>query len=216
LAGLAVAPAWQDVWITPFANGHLQAVGTDTKGRRQYLYHPAWQDNRNRIKHRRVLLFGAALPAARTVVLEQLGQSGWNQERALAVAFRLLDLGHFRVGGAAYVQANGSSGLSTLLRSHVRRHNGVLIFEYTAKSGLTRVARIDDVLLVDAVGALARRRATEPQELLAYRTGVGWRPLTGEEINEYVRSATGLSVSAKDVARGTERSLDPWRWLRNT
>lgn len=196
--GLAIPPAWQDVWVTPFANGHLQAVGTDAKGRRQYLYHPAWQDSRDRVKHRRVLQFGAALPKARTVAMEQLAKSDWSQERALAVAFRLLDLGHFRIGGAAYVQANGSYGLSTLLRSHVRRHNGVLIFEYAAKSGLARVERIDDELLVDAVGALARRRATAPEELLAYRSAGGWRPLTGEEINEYVRSVTGLAVSAKD------------------
>ncbi len=195
---LAIPPAWRDVWITPYPNGHLQAVGTDDRGRRQYLYHEAWERDRARLKHRRVLRLGAALPGARSIALEHLGGSRWTQERALAVAFRLLDRGHFRIGGAAYVQANGSYGLSTLLRRHVHRRNGVLIFEYVAKSGLTRVERIDDPLLVDLVGKLAGRRGGTLEELLAYHTSSGWHGLNGEEINDYVRTVTGLDVTAKD------------------
>jgi DNA topoisomerase IB len=196
--GLVIPPAWTDVWITPFANGHLQAVGTDAKGRRQYLYHERWHSRQGELKHQRVLLLGAALPKARERAREPLDHRTWDRERALAVAFRLLDRGHFRIGGAAYVQANGSYGLSTLLRSHVHRRNGAVIFDYAAKSGVHRLERIDDELLVEAVSSLARRRSGTPEELLAYRTPSGWRALTGEEINEYVRSVTGLEVSAKD------------------
>lgn len=196
--GLAIPPAWTDVWITPFANGHLQAVGTDAKGRRQYLYHDDWHSKQDLIKHERVLRLGAALPRARERALESLGHRRWDRERALAVAFRLLDRGHFRIGGAGYVQANASYGLSTLLRTHVHRQNGALIFDYTAKSGVHRIERIDDQPLVEAVSSLARRRSDSPAELLAYRTRAGWRALTGEEINEYVRSVTGVQVSAKD------------------
>jgi len=195
---LVIPPAWRDVWITPFPNGHLQAVGTDARGRRQYLYHAAWQSNRDRLKHQRVLQLGAALPRARSVALEHLEQPRFSHERALAIAFRLLDRGYFRIGAAAYVQANGSYGLSTLLRDHVRRRGSILIFEYVAKSGVNRVERIDDPLLVDLVGELARRRGVTPEELLAYRTRAGWHCLGGEEINEYVRAVTRLDVSAKD------------------
>jgi DNA topoisomerase IB len=198
LDGLVIPPAWTDVWITPFANGHLQAVGTDAKGRRQYLYHDDWRSRQDLIKHQRVLRLGAALPKARGRALESFGHRGWDRERALAVAFRLLDRGHFRIGGAGYVQANGSYGLSTLLRTHVHRRNGALIFDYTAKSGVHRIERIDDEPLVEAVSSLVRRRSGSPEELLAYRTRSGWRALTGDEINEYVRSLTGVEVSAKD------------------
>ena len=198
LDGLVIPPAWTDVWITPFANGHLQAVGTDAKGRRQYLYHDDWRARQDLIKHRRVLQLGGALPGARNRALEAFGHRRWNRDRALALAFRLLDRGHFRIGGAGYVQANGSYGLSTLLRSHVRRRSGALIFEYTAKSGVHRIERIDYAALVEAVTSLMRRRGDTVDELLAYHTRAGWRALTSDEINEYVRDVTGLDVSAKD------------------
>src|SRR6478609_9092324 len=97
---LVIPPAWQRVWITPFANGHLQAVGTDVAGRRQYLYHPDWQANQDRIKHQRVRQLGSALPRARNVGLEHLSEPSMSRERVLATAFRLLDCGHFRIGGA--------------------------------------------------------------------------------------------------------------------
>ena len=101
---LAIPPAWQDVWITPIANGHLQAVGTDAAGRRQYLYHPDWQVGRGRIKHDRVLQLGAALPRARRTVADDLSSASLSRDRALAAAFRLLDRGHFRIGGEIYAQ----------------------------------------------------------------------------------------------------------------
>jgi len=110
---LVIPPAWQDVWITPFANGHLQAVGTDVAGRRQYLYHPDWQNSRNQQKHQRVLALGAALPRARSVVARDLTAPELTRERLLATAFRLLDAGHFRIGGEVYAESNGSYGLST-------------------------------------------------------------------------------------------------------
>jgi hypothetical protein len=113
---LVIPPAWRDVWITPFANGHLQAVGTDAAGRRQYLYHPDWHNNRSRQKHQRVLALGAALPRARSVVARDLTAPELTRERLLATAFRLLDAGHFRIGGEIYSETNGSYGLSTLRR----------------------------------------------------------------------------------------------------
>jgi DNA topoisomerase IB len=207
-----IPPAWTDVWITPYTNGHLQAVGTDAQGRQQYLYHDAWRQQRDLPKHQRVLQFGAALPKARERVMEPFTHHSWVRERVLAVAFRLLDRGHFRIGGAGYVQTNRSYGLSTLLRTHVRRRGGAVIFDYTAKSGIHRVERMDDEPLVEAVSSLARRRPGSPGELLAYRTGSGWRGVTGEEINEYVRTVTGLEVSAKDFRTWRVTALGRWPW----
>lgn len=142
--GLVVPPAWQDVWVTPFGNGHLQAVGTDVAGRRQYLYHPAWREKRDELKHDRVLKIARRLPAGRLAVLEQLRTEGMSYERALATAFRLLDLGYFRVGSDSYADANGSYGLTTLGRRHVRRVGKALVFEFVAKSGVEQHIEVTD------------------------------------------------------------------------
>ena len=118
---LVIPPAWQDVWVCPWPNGHLQAVGTDDAGRRQYLYHPDWRTRRDGEKFRKMLDFGKALSKAREQVLLDLGAEGMTQERACAVAVRLLDLGYFRIGNEEYAEENNSFGLTTLERRHVRR-----------------------------------------------------------------------------------------------
>ena len=198
---LVIPPAWRDVWISPYANGHLQAVGTDEAGRRQYLYHPDWSQNQGKIKFDRALDLGRALPRARSQVADDLASPSISRERVLATAFRLLDRGHFRIGSASYADRYGSYGLSTLRRDHVSRKGGLLTFSYVAKSGLDRLERIDDPLLLEAVGALMRRRSQpELEELLVYRDGGSWRHVTGSDINDYVKSVVRLEVSAKDFS----------------
>ena len=198
IKNLAIPPAWQDVWITQAANGHLQAVGTDAAGRRQYLYHPDWQFSRGRAKHNRVLQLGAALPRARLTVADHLTSPSLSRDRALAAAFRLLDRGHFRIGGEIYALANGSFGLSTLRRDHVARRSGTLVFDYTAKSGIQHVETIDDPDLLDTIGKMLRRRAGDIDELLVYREGRSWRRVTSSDINSYLKEVVALDVSAKD------------------
>src|SRR3954471_24827459 len=110
IKSLAIPPAWQEVWISPYPNGHIQAVGTDDAGRRQYLYHPAWRATRDVAKHERVLDLAERLPAARRLVTMDLRKPDMPRQRALAVAFRLLDIGFFRVGGESYADENGSYG----------------------------------------------------------------------------------------------------------
>jgi len=117
---LAIPPAWTDVWICPWPQGHLQALGTDDAGRRQYLYHPAWRRTRDREKHERVLQIARLLPDARCRVDADLSLGDMSKSHVLAVAFRLLDIGLFRVGGETYAQDNGSYGLATLRRCVVR------------------------------------------------------------------------------------------------
>jgi len=195
---LVIPPAWEDVWITPYANGHLQAVGTDDAGRRQYLYHPQWRERRDAEKFDRMLLFGKALAKARERVLLDLGLEGMPLERACATAVRLLDLGYFRIGNDVYAADNGSFGLTTLERRHVRRQQGRLVFTFVGKSGVEHRIEIDDETVVAAIDVMRRRRAADDPSLLAYKNGRDWRSILPELVNEYVRESTGLEATAKD------------------
>jgi DNA topoisomerase I len=194
---LVIPPAWTDVWICPLPNGHLQAVGMDTARRRQYLYHPDWREQRDRVKHDRVLEVGARLPHARALVTKYLALEGMPRERALAAAFRLLDLGLFRVGGEAYTDANGSYGLATIEKRHVRVVGDSIVFTYRSKSGQQHRVTVTDPAARRAVEVLRRRRGGGPQ-LLAYREGRRWRDVTSRDINEFVKEVVGGDVSAKD------------------
>ena len=192
-----IPPAWRDVWICPHPNGHIQAVGTDDAGRRQYLYHPWWRKKRDEAKHDRVLEVASRLPLAREVVHEHLTLDGMPRERALAAAFRLLDLGFFRIGGESYAEQNGSYGLATIEKEHVRVEGDLVVFEYIAKSGKERLVGLADQPVRDVVQALKRRRTGGP-ELLAYREDGAWRDVTSADINSYVKDVVGGEVSAKD------------------
>lgn len=194
---LVIPPAWEAVWICPFPNGHLQAVGTDDAGRRQYLYHPEWRRKRDESKHDRVLEVAARLPRARRRVDLHLQLEGMPYERALATAFRLLDLGFFRIGGETYAEANQSYGLATIRKEHVSVDRGSVVFDFVAKSGQERYVALADGAVRVAVRDLLRRRGGGP-ELLAYKDGRRWRDVTSAEINAYVKEQVGGEVSAKD------------------
>jgi DNA topoisomerase I len=194
---LVIPPAWQKVWICPAPNGHIQAVGTDDAGRRQYLYHPYWRLKRDQSKHDRVLTVAARLPTARRRVIKHLRMEGMPYERALAAAFRLLDLGFFRIGGEAYAEANNSYGLATIQKEHVSIQGHTVVFDYVAKSGQERYVALADNLVRAAVRDLLSRSDSGP-ELLAYEDSTGWHDINSTEINSYIKSVVGGEVSAKD------------------
>ncbi len=194
---LVIPPAWEEVWICPVPNGHLQAVGTDDAGRRQYLYHEEWRRKRDKSKHDRVLTVAARLPRARRTVAQHLRLPGMPYERALATAFRLLDLGFFRIGGETYAEANNTFGLATIQKQHVSLENNNVVFDFIAKSGKERYVALGDDLVRDTVQDLLRRTAGS-EELLAYREGGEWRDVTSADINIYVKEVVGGEVSAKD------------------
>jgi DNA topoisomerase IB len=194
---LVIPPAWREVWICPYANGHIQAVGTDEAGRRQYLYHPEWRRKRDAAKHDRVLTVAQELPKARAQVAEDLQLDGMPKDKALATAFRLLDLGFFRIGGESYAEQNGSFGLATIKKDHVRIDGDRIVFEYVAKSGKDRYWRLIDADARAAVAIMLRRRGGS-DELLAYKENGGWVDVTSTDINEYVKGRLGCEVSAKD------------------
>ncbi|MEJ7833890.1 MAG: DNA topoisomerase IB [Nocardioides sp.] len=195
---LVIPPAWQDVWVTPHVNGHLQAVGTDEAGRRQYLYHPYWTSTRSQVKYQRMLEFGTALAKARELVVGDLAREGMPLERACAVAVRLMDLGYFRIGNDAYADEHGTFGLTTLERRHVRRQQDRLVFAFVGKSGVEHRVEIDDAVVIEALDIMRRRRGAGDPSLLAYKEGRSWRSILPDLVNDYVRDSTGIEATAKD------------------
>ena len=189
------------MWISEHPAGHIQAVGTDVAGRRQYRYHDLWREQRDREKHDRVLEFGAALPRVRKVVLRHLDGTGLSRDRVLAAAIRLVDLGFFRPGGEEYAAENGTYGLATIQRDHVTcRRGGELVFDYIGKSAQHREQAVADERVCVVVRSLKRRRdgGNGGTGLLAYRSGPRWHDVTAADINDYLREVSGHDFTAKD------------------
>lgn len=203
LESIGIPPAWTDVWIAPYENGHIQATGLDAVGRRQYIYHPEWRERKDRLKFDRSLQLAESLPAARRLVTVALRSEGLTRDRVLAAAFRMLDSGSLRVGSERYTNENGSHGLSTLLCAHVQVRKDCLRLRFPAKSGKHWESEISDADLVALVRLLKRRDGKA--RLLAFKDGRKWRPLTSADINGYVKERTGLDFTAKDfrTLRGT-------------
>lgn len=198
LRALAIPPAWEDVWICPHPRGHIQATGYDDAGRKQYLYHQQWRENRDREKFEQMLEFARALPGLRERLADDLGGRGLVEARVCACAVRLLDLGFFRIGSERYADANGSFGLATLRKEHLSIERGVAVFDYRAKGARRHRQAIEDPAVLPTLRALKRRRDGGP-ELLAYRVGRDrWADLRSDEINEYLKEAAGGDFSAKD------------------
>ena len=193
---LAIPPAWTDVWIAPYPNGHIQATGTDAAGRTQYVYHPTWREQKDRIKFDRAMALAESLPAARRQVTLDLRDTGPTKQRALAAAFRMLDTGSLRVGSERYAEQHGSHGLSTLLCSHVSISGKSLTLSFPGKSGQEWESTLVDEELVGVLRGLKRRGPTA--RLLAWKDGRAWRPVDAADINDYVRERTGGEFSAKD------------------
>jgi DNA topoisomerase I len=197
IRALVIPPAWRDVWICPLPTGHLQAVGTDAAGRRQYLYHEAWRTRRDQEKFDHMLEFARALPGLREQAAAHLAEEGMTRERVLACATRLLDRGFFRIGSEGYAEQNQTYGLATIQKRHVRLDGALITFDYATKGGQRRLQSVLDPEAREVVAALKRRRGGGP-ELLAYRRGRAWVDVRSEDINAYIKEQTGGDFSAKD------------------
>jgi DNA topoisomerase-1 len=199
IKSLVIPPAWTDVWICPFPNGHIQAVGLDARGRRQYIYHPRWRIRRDHAKFDRMVAFARALPDLRSSVDELLAcREDLSRDRVLACAVRLLDEGFFRVGGERYAKENSHFGLATVLKSHVvLQKPSTLLFDYPAKSGQRRIQSVVDPEVFGIVSRLKARRGGGP-ELLAFREGRAWVDVRSSDINHFIRKHAAGEFSAKD------------------
>jgi DNA topoisomerase I len=195
---LVIPPAWEDVWICPLPFGHIQAVGTDVAGRRQYLYHERWRLRRDQEKFDEMTRFARALPGLRETAARHLRRRGLGRERVLACAVRLLDRGFFRIGTEDYSVTNESYGLATMQKRHVRLGSDrVITFDYPAKGGKRRVQSVVDRDVYRVVEALKKRRGGGP-ELLAYKARGRWVNLRSDDINDYIKDVTNDGFSAKD------------------
>jgi DNA topoisomerase-1 len=193
---LAIPPAWTEVWICPRANGHIQAIGRDAKGRKQYRYHPDWTAHAAIDKFDRLPEFARALPKLRRRVETDLARRGSSREKVLATAVRLLELTLIRVGNAQYAKQNRSYGLTTLHKRHLEVGGTALTFAFKGKSGVEHEVRVRDRRLARVVRSL---QELPGQQLFKYRDADGMLcPVTSDDVNAYIRAAMGEEFSAKD------------------
>ena len=194
IRALAVPPAGESVWICPWPHGHIQAVGVDSKGRRQYRYHDRWRVLRDQQKFDHMTLFARALPGLRrrisSALRTPLGADGYpEREVVLAAAVRLLDLGCFRIGSDAYAEENGTYGLASLERRHVRVRGAVMTFDFTAKGGQQCVQEVRDPKVARVVARLRCRRPLKGRLLL---------DLDSNDINAFIQDVTSGDFTAKE------------------
>lgn len=196
IARLAVPPAWNQVWICADPRGHIQAIGRDARGRKQYRYHPAWRATRDEAKFDRVGVFGRALPRLRRRVDADLRRRGLPREKVLASVVALLEATLIRVGNDEYARTNRSFGLTTLQKRHVRASTGGAVFEFRGKSGKTHRTAFHDRRLARVIRACQDLRG---QRLFKYvDEGGEARAVTSGDVNDYIREAIGDDFTAKD------------------
>lgn len=196
IRSLAIPPAWTEVWISPWENGHIQATGRDAKKRKQYRYHPRWRAVRDEVKYDRMINFGKALQAIRKRVDAALALPGLPREKVLATIVYLLQTTMMRVGNEEYARANHSFGLTTLRDRHIRIDGASVRFQFRGKSGVHHAVTVNDSRLARII---KRTRELPGQELFQYLDDDGERHAIGSaDVNEYLRMLTGEDYTAKD------------------
>jgi DNA topoisomerase-1 len=196
IKSLAIPPAWEDVWICPTSTGHVQAVGRDAKGRRQYRYHSMYRHVRDQTKFGRMLAFGAVLPKIRAQVEEHLKLSGMPRQKVLAAVVKLLDATCMRIGNDEYKKQNDSYGLTTLQDQHVRVEGNTIRFRFRGKSGQEQNITLNDPRLAKIV---KKSRDLPGYELFQYLDEAGnVCDVTSSDVNDYIRELSGEDFTAKD------------------
>ena len=196
IGSYVIPPAWTDVWISPSPTAHLQVTGRDAKGRKQYRYHPAWDQARSLTKFTRLRAFGEQLPALRARLQKDLKRPKLDRPKVVALVLMLMDRSFIRVGNKEYAKKNKSYGLTTLRDRHVEVHGADVRFSFVGKKGVKH-----DLTLHD--GKLARlvRKCQEipGQHLFQYYDETGHRAeLESGDVNDYLHEVTGMALSAKD------------------
>lgn len=193
---LVIPPAWENVWISPFENGHLQVTGTDVKGRKQYRYHADWNKIRNQSKFFRLRRFALALPDIRKQVEKDLERNGLPYEKVVALVVKLIEMTNIRIGNDAYKKLYGSFGLTTLRDRHVKFDKGIIYFEFTGKKGINHKISLKSKRLVNLV---KKCKDIPGHELFQYYDDDGKRHTIGSgDINSYLKEISGEDFTAKD------------------
>lgn len=193
---LVIPPAWTEVWICADPAGHIQATGRDDRGRKQYIYHPAWREVQDQLKFARMLPFGMELPRLRSLVGRHLRQPGIPFEKVASAAVRVLDVAAIRVGSDRYAVANNSFGLTTLRRRHLDFSPRTLTLEFEAKGGRETQVPIQDETLI---GILRELEEVPGYRVFQYRDESGnKRNLDADDVNEFMAESLDAGFSAKD------------------
>ncbi|MBV8103283.1 MAG: DNA topoisomerase IB [Hyphomicrobiales bacterium] len=196
IRALAIPPAWTDVWICPFADGHVQATGRDAKGRKQYRYHSRFREVRESTKYEHVVAFADALSSIRDKVREHMALRGLPREKVLATVVHLLESTLIRVGNDDYAKQNNSYGLTTLMNRHVAVDGNEVRFRFTGKSGKQWSLRVRDRRIAKIIKAC---QELPGQELIQYVDEEGHcRSVTSTDVNDYLREITAKDITAKD------------------
>lgn len=195
IKGLAIPPAWEDVWISPSSQGHLQAIGRDQRGRKQYLYHPDWTAHRDEIKYSSLIAFAHTLPRIRQRVDADLRKHGLPYERVLASIVWLLDNSLIRIGSKSYARDNGSFGLTTLCDRHVDIAGSTLRFAFRGKSGKEWKLKITDRRIAKIIKGV---QDLPGQKLFQYADEEGQRrAISSQDVNDYIRAACAADFSSR-------------------
>ena len=193
---IGIPPAYEDVWICPTANGHIQATGRDARGRKQYRYHERWREARDENKYDRMVVFGKALPKIRRRVHKDLAQRGLPRSKVLATVVQLLERTFIRVGNDEYAKENKSFGLTTMRNQHVDVNGEKLKFRFKGKSGVMHEVDVSDRRLAKIIRQL---QDLPGQDVFQYVNGDGKvRDVTSQDVNDYLREITGEEFTAKD------------------
>jgi DNA topoisomerase-1 len=193
---LAIPPAWEDVWICPSANGHIQATGRDAKGRKQYRYHERWREVRDENKYEHTLAFGRALPRIRERVDADLRKHGLPKDKVLAAIVRLLETTLIRIGSDQYAKENKSFGLTTMRDRHVDIEGSTVSFSFNGKSGVEHEIDLQDRRLARIV---KKCQEVPGQELFQYYDEEGKRQtVKSDDVNAYLKEISGAEFTAKD------------------
>ena len=205
IRSLVIPPAWKEVWICPDERGHVQATGVDAAGRRQYIYHPDWTSERRAEKFERALALAWALPSSRRRVTLDLRGRRNGPRKALAAAFRLIDLAGLRIGNREYARENGTYGITTLEVRHAHVTGARLLLCFVGKGGKQWDLDVEDSDLARVLSPMLKRSSGAP--LLAYPTAPpgpsrrydDWQQLSATAVNDYIRDVAGEDFSAKDL-----------------
>ncbi len=209
---LAIPPAWENVWICPLENGHIQATGFDIRRRKQYRYHALWNTLRNETKFHRLFEFGKQLPQLRLKLEEDMKQHELSQEKVLATVISLMERTYIRVGSNEYEKQNGSYGLTTLKDKHVNIKGDKMIFSFKGKKGIAHNISLKNKKLAKTVKAC---RDIPGKELFQYFENGNKKTIDSGMVNNYIKAVTGSDFSAKDFRTwaGSINALQAFRSL---
>jgi len=196
LKELVIPPMWSDVKICKWDDGHIQAIGRDAKGRKQYIYHDKWEEARQKEKFDRMCSFGEELPHLREIAHKFIHQKEWTREKVISLLILILDETGIRIGNKYYAEKNHTYGLTTLRRKHLHLESGSLLFEFKGKSNKMREVEIND----EDLSKLIKKAAELPgYEIFRYKEGYGkYQEVDSDDVNEFIHHYLGEDYSSKD------------------